>query len=424
MVSDIIVVGGGASGLVAAIVAARTERKVTILEHKDRIGKKILATGNGKCNYTNLHQDPSCYRGEDPSFAWKALQKFGVDETITFFKELGIYPMQKNGYLYPNSEQASSVLDVLRLELKHLNVEIICDEHVISVESVNINNKDKNSQHNENNRLFRIKTKSKIYDTHKIILATGGMASSDLGSDGSGYLLAKQIGHTIVPPVPALVQLKSKESYFKTLAGIRVQSLIKLYIEEKEITQINGELQLTAYGVSGIPIFEISRYASRALDKKSKVYLILDFLPSTKYSELYQLLEERIYTGSYKNVEELFIGLLNKKLSYVIIKEANIDLNKISSKLEKKELEQLVNNIKNFKVSIQEANSFANAQVSAGGVNTKEVDSNTMESKLLKGFYMTGELLDIDGTCGGYNLQWAWSSGYIAGINAAKGNDN
>lgn len=413
MVSDVIVVGGGASGLVAAIEAARAGRKVTILEHKDKIGKKILATGNGKCNYTNLLQDSSCYRGEDPSFAWKVFEIFGVNETITFFKELGIYPKVKNGYLYPNSEQASSVLDVLRLELKHLKVEVICDEHVTSISFMKDNNVKSNKQDNK----FTIKTKNITYEAHKVILATGGMASSELGSDGSGYLLAKQLGHTMVPPVPALVQLKSNEPYFKSLAGIRVQSLIKLYVDEEESVESQGELQLTNYGVSGIPIFEISRYATRALEKKKKIHLMLDFLPNLESEDLYQLLEERISAGSHKNVEELFIGLLNKKLSIVIIKEAKIDLNKQSLKLEKKEINQLVHKIKSFKVTIQEANSFANAQVSAGGIHTNEINCDTMESKIVKGLYIIGELLDIDGTCGGYNLQWAWSSGHLAGIN-------
>lgn len=413
MISDVIVVGGGASGLVAAIEAARAGRKVTILEHKDKIGKKILATGNGKCNYTNLLQDSSCYRGEDPSFAWKVFENFGVNETITFFKELGIYPKVKNGYLYPNSEQASSVLDVLRLELKHLKVEIICDEHVTSINSM----KDNHLKSKKQDDKFIIKTKNITYKAHKIILATGGMASSELGSDGSGYLLAKQLGHTLVPPVPALVQLKSNESYFKSLAGIRVQSLIKLYVDDEESVESQGELQLTNYGVSGIPIFEISRYATRALEKMKKVHLLLDFLPNLESEDLYKLLEERISVGNHKNVEELFIGLLNKKLSLVIIKEAKIDLKKQSFKLEKQEINQLVHKIKTFKVTIKEANSFANAQVSAGGIHTNEINCDTMESKIVKGLYIIGELLDIDGTCGGYNLQWAWSSGHLAGIN-------
>ena len=410
MISDIIVAGGGASGLIAAVVAARAGSKVTIIEHKDRIGKKILSTGNGKCNYTNLHQEASCYRGEDPSFAWRVIQKFGVEDTITFFKELGIYPRERNGYLYPNSEQASSILDVLRLELGYLHVPIVCNEHVESIRFAKDNKMNK----------YLVKTKNNVYHASKVILATGGMAASVLGSDGSGYTIAKQLGHKIVTPVPALVQLKSKDRYFKKLAGIRVRAGIKLYVDGQESAGSSGELQLTDYGVSGIPVFEISRYASRALEEKKKVDLKVDFLPEIEPSVLYQLIEERTYHNGYKNVEELFIGLLNKKLAYVIIKEANVDSTKLSVRIEKREINQLVNKIKNFRISIEEANSFQNAQVSAGGVSTKDVDNDTMESRINKGLYFAGELLDVDGTCGGYNLQWAWSSGYLAGKYASR----
>lgn len=412
MISDIIIVGGGASGLIAAVVAARAGSKVTILEHKDKIGKKILATGNGKCNYTNLNQSSSCYRGEDSTFPWKSLHEFGVEETVDFFRELGIHPKNKNGYLYPNSEQASSVLEVLCLELKNLNVNIICNEHVESIRLAKAKKKEKNR--------YLIRTQNHNYSSYKVILATGGMASSNLGSDGSGYYLAKEFGHKIIEPVPALVQLRSKERYFKNLAGIRVTASMKLYIDGKESTGSSGELQLTNYGVSGIPVFEISRYASRALYEKKEVDFIVDFLPEIESNQLFQLIEERAYQNGYKNIEELFIGLLNKKLAYVIIKEANIDLNKLSSQIGKREINQLVHKIKCFKIPIDKANSFSNAQVSAGGVDTREVNCYTMESKLCRGLYLVGELLDVDGTCGGYNLQWAWSSGYLAGKDAAN----
>lgn len=419
MVSDILVIGGGASGLVAAIVAARKGKQVTIIEHKDKLGKKILATGNGKCNYTNMHQEPSCYRGEDALYAQQVLEEFGVEDTIFFFKELGIYPKERNGYLYPNSEQASSVLDVLRLELENLNVKIVCSEHVERIDVIynkdNSNSKNLTNLQNRNPKCFQVHTNVTAYQAYHVILATGGMASSDLGSDGSGYKLAKSFGHHIITPVPALVQLKAYEKFFKSLAGIRVQSKINLYIQNNLIANSIGELQLTNYGVSGIPIFEISRYASRALQEMKQVDLSIDFLPDIETNEVTSLIEGRIKTCSYKSVESIFIGLLNKKLSYVIIKEAGISPDKPSSALTKLEINLLMKQIKNFRVSIESPNPFASAQVSAGGVKTNEIDSKTMESKLIKGLYLTGELLDIDGTCGGYNLQWAWSTGYLAG---------
>ena len=240
------IVGGGASGLMAGIAAARQGSKVTIIEHKDRIGKKILATGNGKCNYTNLYQEPECYRGEDSTFAMKVLSHFDIECTI--------------GYLYPNSEQASSVLDVICMELTHLNIEVICNEKVESI--------------TKRNDIFYIRTNQANYNAKKVILSTGGMASSELGSNGSGYQLAKQFGHKIIKPVPALVQLKSNASYFKSLAGVRVNANLSLYVEDQLVAKENGELQLTNYGVSGIPIFQLSRFASRAIEEKKTVHII------------------------------------------------------------------------------------------------------------------------------------------------------
>lgn len=411
---ELIVVGGGASGLVAAIAAARNAQKVAILEQKDKIGKKILATGNGKCNYTNLVQDSEFYRGEHPDFAMKALHGFGVEDTISFFRELGIYPKERNGYLYPNSEQASSVLDVLRMELDHLGVQIFCNEVVNKIQfSSKGAVKSKAGQ-------FVITTKERSFLADQVILATGGMASSELGSDGSGYPLAKSLGHKIIRTVPALVQLRSKEAYFKSLAGIRVQARIHLFLDGTHVHETKGELQLTNYGVSGIPIFELSRYAARAIDLGKKVKLGIDFMPDLTNKELQALIEERRSQCTYKNIEELLIGLFNKKLSHVLIREAGIADTLPSGRLRPEEIAKLVKKIKEFQVPIQEANSFANAQVTAGGVDTSELDPYTMESKLVPGLYITGELMDIDGTCGGYNLQWAWTSGYLAGMHASQ----
>lgn len=407
MISDIIIIGGGASGLVAAITAARDGKKVTILEHKDRIGKKILATGNGKCNYTNEVQTKECYRGEDSSFAWKVLSYFGVEDTVEFFKELGILPKVKNGYYYPNSEQASSILDVLRYEIDYLKVNVVCEAHVDSIK--------------KKGNLFIVGTSNGKYQAEKVILATGGCASSDLGSDGSGYSLAKLFGHTIIEPVPALVQLRSNGSYFKTLSGVRVETRIDLYVEDKLTGSEKGELQLTNYGVSGIPIFQLSRYASRAIKNGKRVYLIVDFMPGLSKEEMFLHLQKRFELGSYKTMEESFIGLLNKKLAYVIMKESKLDPNQSVNSINKNIINRLVQTIKSFKIEITEPNPLTNAQVSAGGVATREIDPDTLESKKSENLYIIGELLDIDGTCGGYNLQWAWTTGYLAGKAAAKG---
>ena len=406
--SDIIIIGGGASGLMAAIICARNSShdnpiRITILEHKDRIGKKILATGNGKCNYTNRYMDDTVYRGDVPEFAKSVLNQFSVEDTIQFFKKLGIYPKDKKGYLYPSSEQASSILDVLRMELDHYKVGIECNNHVISVQ--------------RKKQGFTVTTDKNIFTSNKVIISTGGCASSDLGSDGSGFDLAKQAGHHITEIVPALTALRSKADYFKTLAGVRVEACIKLYQEDCLLAEEVGELQLTNYGISGIPVFQISRYAAKALknNKKKKVYTLIDLIPYINDNELHKLMKERMNHCSYKTMEQQLIGLFNKKLVMVLLKLSGIPYDLPSNQLKDRQLSLLLNHIKCFRVDITEPNPFSQAQVTAGGVDTREVNDKTMESKLVKGLYFTGEVLDVDGTCGGYNLQWAWSSGYVAG---------
>ncbi|MFU0828037.1 MAG: Aminoacetone oxidase family FAD-binding enzyme [Lachnoclostridium sp.] len=403
----VVVIGGGASGLVAAIFAARQNNKVTILEHKDKIGKKILATGNGKCNFTNLYQSPDCYRGNDSSFAMKVLSFFDVKKTIEFFKDLGIYPKEKNGYLYPNSEQAASVVEVLRLELESLQVKILCDVHVESI------GKEKGR--------FRIETNKGTFTADQVILAAGGCASPNLGSDGSGFKLAKSLGHRIIKPLPALVQLKSDARYFKTLAGVRTQASVQLYINNMFTTKEQGELLLAAYGVSGIPVMQLSRFASKALDQKKKVHLLIDFLPALSREEVIQLLRDRIKRNPQRTIEEALIGLINNKLAYVAIKEAGLEPLSTCSAIGKNNIKDLALQLKEWKVNIIQTNPFDQAQVTAGGVDTAQINPNTMESKLVKGLYFAGEIIDVDGTCGGYNLQWAWSSGAVAGMNCKPG---
>jgi predicted Rossmann fold flavoprotein len=400
---NVIIVGGGASGLVAAVFAAGRKEKVTVLEHKDKIGKKILATGNGKCNYTNLFQGPEMYRGNDSSFAMKVLPLFDVNQTIDFFKDLGIYPKEKNGYVYPNSEQASSVVEVLKLELNRLKVKICCEVNVEGIKKEECG--------------FRVITNKGEYTADTVILSAGGCAAGNLGSDGSGYGLAKKLGHRIMKPLPALVQLKSDAKYFKTLAGVRTKAFIKLFIDETYEAQEQGELLLAAYGLSGIPIMQLSSYASRALDQKKKVHLLIDFLPGVTKEELFGMLCQRVKRNAAVTIEEALIGLFNNKLAFVGIKQAGIDPLELCASVDKDKLYRLAVKFKEWKVVITEPGAFDQAQVSAGGIDTAEINDRTLESKLVKGLYFTGEIIDIDGTCGGYNLQWAWSTGAVAGRN-------
>lgn len=398
---NVVVIGGGASGLMAAICAARNQCKVTIIEQKDKLGKKILATGNGKCNYTNYYQAVECYRGQDCENAWKVLQKFSVDQTIDFFKQLGIYPKDRSGYVYPNSGQAASVLDVLLLEAKRLKIQMVSSTKVTGIK------KQKNQ--------FQILTDQKTFQADHVILTTGGCASSKLGSDGSGYPIAKSLGHSVVKPLPALVQLKSNAKYLKTVSGVRTEAAVSVLADGKKIAQEQGEILFANYGISGIPVMQVSRFAATALDERKKTELSIDFMPEMTHQQFMDEVEQRIHNGRGRTAEELFIGLFNHKLTYILLKECGIDPEQPSGKIRMDAWKKFANLVKNFKMNITDTNGFENAQTCTGGIPLSEVNLDTLESKKTKGLYFAGELLDVDGTCGGYNLQWAWSSGYVAG---------
>lgn len=406
---DVIIVGGGASGLFAGILCARKGKTVLILEHKDRIGKKLLATGNGKCNYTNLLMPEGCYRGENPEFVQTALSLFGAKETISFFEELGIYPKNKNGYIYPNSEQAVSVLEVMEMALSYYKAEIICKEEVSEIK------KEKEE--------FIVKGTQGTYIGKKVILAAGGQVSAKLGSDGSGYKLAKKLGHEIIKPVPALIGFKCEEAFYKELAGIRTEAEVALFVDSKRncVAKDKGELQITNYGVSGIPVFQISRFGARAIKERRDVWISIDFMPNMSKEELYEHIEQRFTRIDGKSAEQALIGLLNKKLVKVLLNETGINATISSNKISEKEKKALVEKIKVFYTKAWDTNGFENAQVTAGGISTSQINEKTMESNLVSGMYFIGEIMDIDGICGGYNLQWCWSSAFAATKDILKG---
>jgi hypothetical protein len=403
---DVAVIGGGAAGLTAAISAARNGARCVVLEHMNRVGKKLLATGNGKCNYTNALQGVTYYRGENPAFVLPVFEQFNHTDTIRFFQELGIYPKERSGYYYPASEQASSVLDVLRMELEyeHVPVYVSCEIHEIKMKKQN----------------FVIKTNKDSIGAKKIIIATGLLASPKTGSDGSFFEIIKGFGHHFVKIVPALVQLQAKQSFFKSLAGIRAEMQIRLYIDGQEKAKEQGEIQLTERGISGIPVFQVSRFATRAMQEMRTVFALIDFAPKLNDEELYENMRFRFHDFAHgKTCNAALIGMFNKKLIDVLIKESGILPTKTADTLSEKELRRLCKTIKEFRVDIVGSNGFDAAQVCAGGVDTTELYNDTLESRLVPGLYFAGEVIDIDGTCGGYNLQWAWSSGYVAGKSAA-----
>lgn len=400
------VIGGGAAGMMAAVTAAQNGADVILLEHKDRLGKKILSTGNGRCNFTNIRQEPGCYHSDDPEFPWKVVEQFDARSIISFFLQLGVYSKNRNGYIYPNSDQASAVLDALRMEVERLGIDVRTGTECREIRP--------------GRKGFAILTDRGTVRADRVILAAGSKAAPSTGSDGSGYTLAKQLGHRIVPVLPALVQLRCGETFFKSIAGIRAEGTVSILVDGQCIASDRGEIQLTNYGISGIPVFQVSRYASRLLYEKREVRAVLDFMPDFTQEQMLDFLRARADARPQKKAEQFLIGLFHKKLSDLWIRLAGIPREKAAGSINEEEMERLIPLIKNFTVSVTGTNSYDQAQVCCGGVDTAEVDPCTMGSRYVPGLYFAGELLDVDGMCGGYNLTFAWASGYIAGRSAAE----
>ena len=406
-----IIVGGGAAGLLAAITAAEGGAAVTILEHMPRVGKKILSTGNGKCNMTNLHMTAECYRSGVDDVPMQVIEKFSVADTIAFFRRLGVLTTDRNGYVYPASGQAQTVLDALRDKADGLGVRTCCDSKVLSI------NKKKDGR-------FAVKTEAQSYSADFVILCAGSMAAKATGSDGSGYELAKGLGHKIKKPLPALVQLKCKGDFFKAIAGVRTDVKVSLYIVDKNgdrgvlLAEDQGELQLTDYGISGIPVFQVSRYAAEALDHKKRVEAVIDFMPDMTEDELFATLKEQRTYLNDRVAGDFINGLFNKKLAALFLKTARFKQDQPVSEINNKKLAELCHVIKEASFEVTGTNPYDKAQICMGGVELREINTETMESRLVPGLYFAGEILDVDGICGGYNLQWAWSSGHLAAVSA------
>lgn len=410
---EIGVIGGGAAGMMAAITAAGEGASVTLLEGGERVGRKILSTGNGKCNLGNLQLGPEEYCGASREWIGDCLDRFDSGETIRFFRKIGLLLKEKNGYLYPMAEQAAVVLDVLRAELRSSGVKLVTDCRVQEVQK----------EDRAGKTGFVVRAGSRRFCFDKVILACGSQAAPKTGSDGSGYRLARALGHKIVPVVPALVQLRCGEPYLKEVAGVRTEAVLRVLQGGDASGEIRerGELQLTDYGISGIPVFQLSRrvnYLLRASGEHSRVELSVDLLPDYDEEAFAGLCAGRRLLLADRTVEEFFTGMLNKKLMFLFIKLAGLKREMTAAEADEAKLEKVFALCKDWRLHVTGSNSFDNAQVCAGGVDTAQV-SRDMESLLVPGLYFAGELLDVDGRCGGYNLQWAWCSGYLAGKSAA-----
>ena len=405
MKTEIAVIGGGASGLMAAITAKKSGKEVIILERKDRILKKVLITGNGRCNITNVNANISNYFGKNISSVENILNRFTPQDTMDFFNGLGIVCNEENrGKVYPLSGQASSVVDALRFEAEKLGIKIETEFYVRKIEKDGFK--------------FRIysEDKKKI-EAGRVILAAGGQSYPELGSNGSGFELAKELGHSVTKLSPSIVQLKTEKNQVKGLQGIKTDVAVTAYGDNKKICTYDGELLFTDYGISGNVVFNISF----VMPLYKNVEFEIDFMEKFDYNELYEMLKERKRILSHLTMENYFNGMINKKLGQFLSKVSGIEkLSKPVKDLNDSEIRKLCTVLKKYRVKILDTTGFKNAQVTAGGVSLDEVNIETLESKIVKGLYFSGEVLDVYGECGGFNLQWAWASGHIAGENAAK----
>lgn len=407
--NNIIVIGGGASGMMAAISAFLHGGNAVVAERLDRVGKKLLATGNGRCNLTNSVISVSRYHGEDTSFFESIYKQFDLNKTIDFFEHIGItVKEEEDGKMFPLSGQASSVLDQLRYEMKKLGIQELCNFDVRSIKK-------------NNNKFYIYFNNGDVKTFDKVVLCTGGRANPNLGSNGSGYKLAMSFGHRIIEPFPAIVQIKLNAPYLKAVKGVKFIGKASIVSNNKILRCESGEILFTDYGISGPPILQLSRIAGEAEIMHKRTSIVLDMFPDIDEDSLFNMLKTRIGYDLMKPLAFSFVGFLNKRLIPVVLKAAGIsDINKECKNIKDDELHNIVKILKEWNIEITGTQSYSDAQVTAGGIDVSDVNYMTLESKLAVGLYFAGEVLDIDGDCGGFNLQWAWSSGYIAGMNAAK----
>jgi len=400
----ICIIGGGDSGMTAAIVARRNGADLTIIERNSRVGKKILATGNGRCNYTNVLTSVQDYN--NPDFVSYALSHFSPAKALDFFGELGVVPkIEKAGKTYPLSEQASSIVDVFLYELEHLGIETVTDAFVYNII--------------RKNNYFTIQLQDgRNIDCDKVIISTGGMALPKSGSDGSGYELAKHLGHTITEVFPAIVKLKLESPYLNHLEGIKMPTKVELLVDGQVVQEAEDDILFGNYGISGPAILDISRKANELYLAGKDPYVKLILVSQLSRRQV----EDRFANSLDRPIDFALVGLIHKRYISALIKEAKIDKqNTLVKDLSHKQLEKVITLLFDWRFKIRGSKSFQDAQATAGGVNVKEINDLTMESLLVNGLYFTGEVMDIDGRCGGFNLQWAWSSGYLAGYHASTG---
>jgi len=394
--NELIIIGGGAAGLAAAVLCARNGLNVTLLEQNDRLGKKILVSGNGKCNIGNTHISPQRFHSQNPAFVEHALQKYDANTIKKFFYSIGLELVEeKEGKLFPMSMQAASVVELLEFAAQETGVKLVCHSAVKRIDSIDNH--------------FTVETSHEIFTTRKLLLASGSVAAPKLGGSSTGYAFATRMGHTLVPRHPSLVQLVSEESWVKQCAGVKLPGIATLFANGVQTAQKEGDLLFTPYGISGLAILDLSREVSLHLAQFDYCELSLDLMPRFTKEQLTNLLLGRVDATSHKPLVLWLQGILHKKLVPHILEVSKCKA-KTEKELNRKEIGKLVYALKHLKLSISDTKGFEYAEVATGGVDTSEVNPLTMMSKIVKNLYFAGEILDVDGDRGGFNFHFAWIS--------------
>ncbi len=403
MIYDIAIIGAGAGGLMTAAKASECEKSVVLLEGNKKIGKKLLATGNGKCNLSNLLITPQSYFGDDIK---PILEKFPCEKIRREFLNLGLMTsVDGEGRVYPQNMQALAVVEALRQACEKNNVQLMLEFNVFCAL--------------KSGDLFLLKaTDGREVRAKKLVIASGGAASPNHSSSGDGYEIAKSFGHRLTALSPTLAKLPSDDKFIKNVEGVRARAKVSLFFGDEEIKSASGELIFSKKAVSGICVFELSPFTLSLPDDK-RLFIKIDLCPNLTHNELFEFLTS--YKKNHKEYESknLLGGVINTKLGREILKKCDVDMLGLVGEISDKQLEKVAFTTKNLKVSVRKATDFKDAQVTSGGVPLDEIDISTFESKKQKGLYFVGEILNVHGNCGGFNLHFAWSSAIIAAQNAA-----
>ena len=400
------IIGAGASGVFAALILKQNYIDTTVIERNANALKKIYATGNGRCNFTNRNVSYKNYHGENPKFTISAIKKFDNYDVIEFFNDMGIPEVElENGKIFPKSLQASSIVKQMMCLANHLEVEFIYDSFVDDVR--------------KNGDVFEVKSNGLLYKFDYLIIACGSKAYKKSGSDGNGYILMKNLGHNIVKTHPGIVQLRLNGDSFKKMSGTKFKANAKLVVDDKEVFEFYHDVLFADYGISGPTILQLSGEAIRAKNKGLDVKIRIDTVDLDE-NKLYEHLIYIISLNYYKKINELLVGLINDNLIEEVLNQANIEYDINVCELSKEEIYKLAHTLKNLEFSVSGYKDEDSGQITCGGVDTDEINPSTMESKKIKNLYIIGEIMDVDGDCGGYNLQWAFSSAYSCAMSIIK----